>query len=183
MKINRQQAEQHLKEGRPVAFYPEEGPHRTLDPGAVEGRRGSRNVNLPGEDEAGQYLLVRDEKGNLTRAGMEHVLRSGGTVLLDGELLESAADLPSEADLAKGDAQRTAQVRQAIDNQIATLQQQRTQLEAPSEGIQQPTAQQQERQEEPPRPTPPLAFRPPEGQDVRGSEEDTPERRRGRKGG
>jgi hypothetical protein len=59
----------------------------------------------------------------------------------------------------------------------------RAQLDAELAKLEQPREERFTQQEEPPRPAPPPAFRPPEGQDVRGSEEDTPERRRGRKGG
>lgn len=51
--------------------------------------------------------------GRLTRAGMEHVIRSGGSVLHEGRTLTRVEELPSEAALAAGDEDAT---RTALDN-------------------------------------------------------------------
>lgn len=132
MKISREQAEEHLNAGRPVAFQPQgEQPPRTLQ--VPEGGKRAVKARLPGQDEPGEYVLLRDEKGNLTRAGMEQVMRDGGTVMIDGKLIEHRDDLPSEADLAKGDERRAAQVRDAYDARIAELMAERSKLDQPAE--------------------------------------------------
>jgi hypothetical protein len=142
VKISREDAEKHLRAGRPVAFYPDEGAPRTLDPPA--GRRAGKRerVPLPAEDAEGQYLLLRDEKGALTRAGMEHAIRTGGAVMHDGDVIESVDDLPSEAELARGDERRTEQVRQSLDAQMAALAAQRAALDREEE-------EEEEEEEEP----------------------------------
>lgn len=133
MKISREEAEQHLSAGRPVAFVPEgEQPARTLQ--VPEGGRRAVRAKLPGQDEPGEYVLLRDEKGNLTRAGMERVMSTGGTVLLDGKVIEHRDDLPTEEELARGDERRENLARQAIMDQMAALQGRLAQLDRPAEG-------------------------------------------------
>jgi len=133
MKIDRKQAEEHVNAGRPVAFLAKDQPARTLQ--VPEGGKRATRARMPAEEEEGDYLLLRDEKGNLTRAGMEHALNMGGSVMLDGKLIEHRDDLPTEAELAKGDERREAAVREALDAQIAQLMAQRQQLEGSSEAI------------------------------------------------
>jgi hypothetical protein len=72
---------------------------------------------------AGNY-----KDGKLTRSGMEHVIRSGGSVLHDGTVYTKLDTLPSEADLAKGDAdaenaarENLLRQREALDQQLASL--------------------------------------------------------------
>ena len=58
----------------------------------------------------------------LTRAQMEKVIAGGGSVMLDsGEIVSDLASLPTEAQLAKGDASREAAAREAILRQRALL--------------------------------------------------------------
>lgn len=45
-------------------------------------------------------MADRDERGRLTRAGMENVIAGGGSVRHDGHFLYSLDDLPSEGELA-----------------------------------------------------------------------------------
>jgi hypothetical protein len=77
-----------------------------------------------------------DERGKLTRHGMESAIRGNGSVLIRdakgaAKVVHRLEDLPSEADLAKGDAAREAHVRQALDDQIARLQAEKAKLDAP----------------------------------------------------
>lgn len=65
----------------------------------------------------------RDARGNLTRAGMEQVIREGGSVLHNGRVIGRVEALPSDADLAVGDEQATTA---ALDG----LRAQREQLDA-----------------------------------------------------
>lgn len=157
MKLTREQADAHLQAGRPVAFVPEQGPVRTLQ--VPEGGRRAVRTKLPPEDEEGEFLLLRDEKGDLTRAGMEHVLREGGSVLLDGRQIEHLDDLPTEADLARGDERRTAAVREQLDRQMAELAAQRARLDTPEGAIRQPSAT-PPRTRQPRAPQPPGVFPP-----------------------
>jgi hypothetical protein len=46
----------------------------------------------------------RDAQGRLTRAGMEHAIRSGGSVAYKGRILARVEDLPDAAELSGGDA-------------------------------------------------------------------------------
>jgi hypothetical protein len=70
----------------------------------------------------------RDREGRLTRAGMEEVIREGGSVLHNGEVHTDLQRLPSSVDLARGDAVRERQERDrllghraALDAQLAQL--------------------------------------------------------------
>lgn len=72
--------------------------------------------------------LPRPKDGKLTRAHMEEAIRAGGSVLHDGEIIAKVEDLPDEADLAAGDAEREAAVAAALDEQIARLAAQRARL-------------------------------------------------------
>lgn len=69
-----------------------------------------------------------DAKGKLTRSGAQQAIAEGGSVLIDGKLYVNAANLPGEADFAKGDqlaenAARENLIRQqqAISEQLAKL--------------------------------------------------------------
>lgn len=64
----------------------------------------------------------------LTRKEMEQVLAEGGAVLYKNVIITDPKQLPSEADLAEGDAARTEAARQSlleqqkmIDEQLAKL--------------------------------------------------------------
>ena len=72
----------------------------------------------------------RDESGMLTHEGMLSVLRAGGSVILNGSIITDPRNLPSEAQLAKGNAAKEAQARQNLDAQIARLQAEKAVLAA-----------------------------------------------------
>lgn len=116
MHINRQQAEQHLRAGRPVAFRARSAPPRTITPPG-----GRRAPELPDEDVEGEYVLLRDEQGDLTHAGMEHVIAEGGSVMLNGTVIESVDDLPDEAQLVAGKQAQEEALARSLDSQIAEL--------------------------------------------------------------
>jgi hypothetical protein len=78
----------------------------------------------------------RDHRGRLTRHGMESALKGGGSVMVpDGHggvrVVHRLEDLPTDTDLAKGDAVREAQVREALQAQIAHAQGELSKLDAP----------------------------------------------------
>jgi len=66
---------------------------------------------------------------------MEAAIAEGGSVLYDGRIVARAADLPSEADLARGDARKEAAVAAQIDAQIAALAAQRETLRGVAEAF------------------------------------------------
>ncbi len=49
------------------------------------------------------------------RKQMEKVIREGGTIMHDGRIIGSFNELPSEADLAKGDKKAEAQARAGLE--------------------------------------------------------------------
>lgn len=70
----------------------------------------------------------RDSDHRLTRRGMEAVIRAGGSVMHNGRFVSRVEELPSQADLAKGNpemerATRASlqQHRDYIDAEIAKL--------------------------------------------------------------
>jgi hypothetical protein len=66
-------------------------------------------------------VVTHDPQGNLTRAGMEQVLREGGSVLHKGQVIGRAEALPTEADLAAGDEQATAKALEGLKAQRDAL--------------------------------------------------------------
>lgn len=94
-------------------------PHFTAD------EDGGRTTEIPA-------VVVRDEHGNITRAGMEHALRSGGSVLYGGEVHTSLDTLPDEIELAEHDEKAKAAIAASIDQQIAALTAQRARATAPA---------------------------------------------------
>ena len=64
----------------------------------------------------------------LSRAEMEQAIQDGGSVLHGGRLYSRIEDLPSAADLARGNPEQEAAAAAALDSQIAALQAQRAQL-------------------------------------------------------
>lgn len=59
---------------------------------------------------------------SLSRAEMERTIAQGGSVLYQGRIISRAQDLPSEADLARGDPDAEAQTQTRLEAQIAELQ-------------------------------------------------------------
>lgn len=74
-----------------------------------------------------------DETGHLTREGMVQIIRNGGSVLYGSALIWREEDIPSEAQLAKGDARKSVQAAKHIDEQIAELQKQKALLKNDTE--------------------------------------------------
>lgn len=64
----------------------------------------------------------------LTHDDMVKVIRGGGSVIINGEVIAHEHLLPTEAELAKGDADRTAAATASFDQQIAALSRQRSLL-------------------------------------------------------
>jgi hypothetical protein len=130
-KMTRAQIKEALGRGEHVAV----GAHvlrrnpRTLraDPGDLALAFASPpDPERPDEFEA---VTVRAADGRLTRAGMEHAIRSGGSVLWGGEVVTDLADLPDEVGLAEGDRERLRAHAEGIDRQIAELSLQRRQAQ------------------------------------------------------
>lgn len=73
----------------------------------------------------------------LSRREMEHVIRSGGSVLHAGTLYSRVEALPSEADLAKGDPAQEQAAAANLEAQIADLRAQldRLQTAAPAADV------------------------------------------------
>lgn len=67
----------------------------------------------------------------MTRDEMVAVHQRGESVLFRGRLITRPEDLPSEADLSKGDPAKEAAAREALDDQIRALQATRDSLAAP----------------------------------------------------
>jgi hypothetical protein len=70
-----------------------------------------------------------DAGGNLTRAGMERVIATGGTVLHKGALIATREHLPSEADLVGDDERSAENAQRGIDQRQAALDRERETLE------------------------------------------------------
>ncbi len=66
---------------------------------------------------------------NLTRAEMEAVIDAGGSVLHDRQVITRREDLPSEADLAAGDPDKSQEVADKLKAQIADLKEQLAQAQ------------------------------------------------------
>jgi hypothetical protein len=129
MRINRDEARAHLQAGRTVAFRTGQGPGTTITPQV--GKRATQN--LPAEDVEGNYFLLRDESGNLTRAGMEQALREGGAVMYHGNVIETVDDLPDEVELVKGNERARKALADSLDAQLAALSTQRARLDKAAE--------------------------------------------------
>lgn len=71
-----------------------------------------------------------DDKGMLTRAGMEHVHQSGGSVLYKGRLYPPGTALPAESELAAGNADELRRLQGQNDDRIRALQAENDRLKA-----------------------------------------------------
>jgi hypothetical protein len=69
-----------------------------------------------------------DKNNMLTRAGMEQVIREGGTVQHKGKLYSRIESLPSEADLAAGDEDAERRALAGLEEQQRALDAQRDRL-------------------------------------------------------
>jgi hypothetical protein len=85
----------------------------------------------PAPPQPTKKLPHRTADGKLTRAGMEHHVKAGGSVMHGGQIITDVAELPHDADLAKGDTEREKQVAQSLDEQIAALSRERAKLGQP----------------------------------------------------
>jgi hypothetical protein len=68
------------------------------------------------------------DNGKLTRAGMERVIKEGGSVLDGHRLYTTTESLPSEAALAKGDPGKEAAAMAKLQEQMAEIQRQMHEL-------------------------------------------------------
>jgi hypothetical protein len=59
--------------------------------------------------------------GKLTRKEMEAILRGRESVMYDGRVITEVSQLPSEAELAKGDVHREAEARKSIEYEMTRL--------------------------------------------------------------
>jgi hypothetical protein len=99
-------------------------------PVLYEGRVVENAFDLP--EDAKSVEPVRDEHGKLTYAAMEATINQGGSVLVGDAVVSNLDDLPSEEELAKGDADRERQLASAFDAQIAELTARKSRLMAAS---------------------------------------------------
>jgi hypothetical protein len=67
--------------------------------------------------------------GRITRHGMEHVIRSGGSVIHNGKHITKIDDLPTSADLANTPEERAA-ARAQLESQQKQVNDQLAQLDA-----------------------------------------------------
>jgi hypothetical protein len=65
-----------------------------------------------------------------SRAQLEQIIKSGGSVIINGRHIDRLEDLPSESELAVGDRERAQAAIRANDDQIATLTRERQKLQA-----------------------------------------------------
>jgi hypothetical protein len=63
-----------------------------------------------------------DDKGNITRAGAEQVIRGGGSVSINGKLYQTVESLPDESVFAAGNPKAEADARAKLEKQIADAQ-------------------------------------------------------------
>lgn len=69
----------------------------------------------------------------LSRQEMERIIvQERGSVLYKGRIISRVEEIPSDAELAEGDPEREAAVRDALDAQIAALTAQRDRLGTPA---------------------------------------------------
>ena len=73
-----------------------------------------------------RFIQHRDKNGRLTRDGMEHVIRNGGSVFVDGRTdpVTDVTQLPTAAQLAKGDPVAEKAAAADLQRQMAELQRQ-----------------------------------------------------------
>jgi hypothetical protein len=71
-----------------------------------------------------------DSQGRHNRAEMEAILRSGQGIVYKGQVITKMADLPTDADLAKGDPDKEAEVISSLQAEIDRLQVEKSRLTA-----------------------------------------------------
>lgn len=104
-----------------------------------------------------------DAKGNITRAGAEEVIRTGGTVHLRGKEYRTLQSLPTEAEFAVGDPEATQKALDGISAQRAALDEQERKLHADNAKVAQAkkdaeAAQKERERREKDNPQPPQAL-------------------------
>ena len=77
---------------------------------------------------------MADKPTTLTRAQMEEAVKRGGSVIYQGRHILDVADLPSEAELAAGDAAREQQARDNLLEQKRLIEAQLVRMDAQSHG-------------------------------------------------
>jgi hypothetical protein len=102
----------------------ERGEHVGVGPNVHRRARELPPVPAEGDDNL-EGVVIRDAAGKLTHAGMEWTIRNGGSVMLGGQVITSLDDLPSEAELVKGNEAAEAALAASLDAQIAALSAQR----------------------------------------------------------
>ena len=73
---------------------------------------------------------TRNRPERLSRKDMEDLIKSGQSIIHDGQMITRCEDLPTEVDLALGDPAKENETEANIDRQIASLQAAKAQLEA-----------------------------------------------------
>jgi hypothetical protein len=117
MNLTHEQAREHLRRGFPVLHNGVEIEPTRLANGAYA----QNPKNLPDGDQGGAYIATRHQDGHHTRAGLVHVIQSGGGVLHNGSVITDINELPAEATLASGDLARLAAVKQQQDAEAAKI--------------------------------------------------------------
>lgn len=78
---------------------------------------------------------IYGKDGRLTRAGMEHAIKSGGSVIVDGKHINRLHDLPTSASLARSDEEKRVAREQLLAEQAR--------IQAELDGLGAPAAQAQ----------------------------------------
>ncbi len=65
-----------------------------------------------------------DEQGRHRRAEMEAIIKAGGSINTRGQIITKIAELPTDAELARGDSAREVEVAGSLQEQMAELQRQ-----------------------------------------------------------
>jgi hypothetical protein len=133
--MNRKQIEDAVKRGEHVAVGPivlRRDPV-SLRPDAATTQAAFATPADPEKPDEFEAVIVRGADGKLTRAGMEHAIRHGGSVMIEGTSITSLDGLPDEVELARGDEERLAAFTAALDAQIAAIAVQRQQAQTAAE--------------------------------------------------
>jgi hypothetical protein len=102
----------------------ERGEHVGVGPNVHRRARELPPVPAEGDDNL-EGVVIRDAAGKLTHAGMEWTIQHGGGVMIGGQVITRLDDLPSEAELARGNEAAEAALAASLDAQIAALSAQR----------------------------------------------------------
>lgn len=120
--MSRAEAERHLASGEHLAIAGRHVTHkRDLPerPAGAEEERGADRI---------EAIVARTADGRLTRAGMEHAIKNGGSVMHKGEVITDVDALPDETELVRENEAQAAALDQRIGDQIDALERQRDRL-------------------------------------------------------